>query len=240
MRVATAAGIIALASAVALGDTYNDLPTFQAATENLQLLNFDVDANGVPFNLFDQIGGRYGSLGVQFPTGNYISPASGPVSAPNGWFNDTTPDGGLSRVFDANFTATNVTAVGVHQVLFAGTGGTRMVAYDSGGAELGSVSGDNDSNTLDFFGLTTTTPIARVVVTFTTPNGWGLDDMYFGQSAGGGCEADFNGDNQVDFFDYLDFVAAFDAEDDSADFNGDNQVDFFDYLDFAVAFDNCQ
>ena len=59
-------------------------------------------------------------------------------------------------------------------------------------------------------------------------------------NGGGGCEADFNGDNQVDFFDYLDFVAAFDAEDDSADFNGDNQVDFFDYLDFAAAFDNCQ
>jgi hypothetical protein len=51
------------------------------------------------------------------------------------------------------------------------------------------------------------------------------------------CEADFNGDNQVDFFDYLDFVAAFDAEDAAADFNGDNQVDFFDYLDFAAAFD---
>jgi hypothetical protein len=56
----------------------------------------------------------------------------------------------------------------------------------------------------------------------------------------GGCEADFNGDNQVDFFDYLDFASAFDAEDDSADFNGDNQVDFFDYLDFVAAFDNCQ
>jgi hypothetical protein len=51
------------------------------------------------------------------------------------------------------------------------------------------------------------------------------------------CPADFNHDGQVDFFDYLDFVAAFDAEDISADFNGDNQVDFFDYLDFASAFD---
>jgi probable HAF family extracellular repeat protein len=54
-----------------------------------------------------------------------------------------------------------------------------------------------------------------------------------------GCPADFNGDDQVDFFDYLDFVAAFDAESPSADFNGDNQVDFFDYLDFASAFDSC-
>jgi hypothetical protein len=52
-----------------------------------------------------------------------------------------------------------------------------------------------------------------------------------------GCPADFNGDNQVDFFDYLDFAQAFSAEDPSADFNGDNQVDFFDYLDFAIAFD---
>jgi hypothetical protein len=51
------------------------------------------------------------------------------------------------------------------------------------------------------------------------------------------CPADFNKDGQVDFFDYLDFVAAFDAENITADFNGDNQVDFFDYLDFAAAFD---
>jgi hypothetical protein len=52
-----------------------------------------------------------------------------------------------------------------------------------------------------------------------------------------GCPADFNGDNQVDFFDYLDFAQAFANEDPAADFNGDNQVDFFDYLDFAQAFD---
>jgi hypothetical protein len=50
------------------------------------------------------------------------------------------------------------------------------------------------------------------------------------------CPADFNGDNTVDFFDYLDFVAAFASEDPSADFNGDNTIDFFDYLDFVAAF----
>jgi hypothetical protein len=56
----------------------------------------------------------------------------------------------------------------------------------------------------------------------------------------GGCRADFNGDNQADFFDYLDFAQAFNDEDLAADFNGDNQVDFFDYLDFAQAFnDGC-
>jgi DNA-binding beta-propeller fold protein YncE len=52
----------------------------------------------------------------------------------------------------------------------------------------------------------------------------------------GGCSADFNGDQQVDFFDYLDFAQAFAADEPSADFNGDHQVDFFDYLDFADAF----
>jgi hypothetical protein len=51
------------------------------------------------------------------------------------------------------------------------------------------------------------------------------------------CPADINQDSQVDFFDYLDFVAAFDAQTTVADFNGDEQVDFFDYLDFAAAFD---
>jgi hypothetical protein len=48
------------------------------------------------------------------------------------------------------------------------------------------------------------------------------------------CNADYNADGQVDFFDYLDFVAAFNEEAPEADFNGDNQVDFFDYLDFVA------
>ncbi len=53
---------------------------------------------------------------------------------------------------------------------------------------------------------------------------------------GGGCAADFNGDTVVDFFDYLDFVDAFSAQDPTADFNGDTVIDFFDYLDFVDAF----
>jgi hypothetical protein len=50
------------------------------------------------------------------------------------------------------------------------------------------------------------------------------------------CPADFNGDGVIDFFDYLDFVAAFSSGFMSADFNGDTVVDFFDYLDFVAAF----
>jgi hypothetical protein len=52
----------------------------------------------------------------------------------------------------------------------------------------------------------------------------------------GGCPADFNGDTGIDFFDYLDFVAAFSNLDPTADFNGDGGIDFFDYLDFVAAF----
>ncbi|MBU6412059.1 MAG: hypothetical protein KGS45_01175 [Planctomycetes bacterium] len=48
--------------------------------------------------------------------------------------------------------------------------------------------------------------------------------------------ADFNGDEALDFFDYLDFVAAFSANDPVADFNLDGTIDFFDYLDFVAAF----
>jgi hypothetical protein len=50
------------------------------------------------------------------------------------------------------------------------------------------------------------------------------------------CPADFNGDQVVDLFDYLDFVNAFSTQEPLADFNADNVVDLFDYLDFVAAF----
>lgn len=49
------------------------------------------------------------------------------------------------------------------------------------------------------------------------------------------CPSDFNRDETVDFFDYLDFVSEFAAESAAADFNADGSVDFFDYLDFVAA-----
>lgn len=48
--------------------------------------------------------------------------------------------------------------------------------------------------------------------------------------------ADVNGDESVDFFDYLDFVDDFAAGRIEADFNGDGVLDFFDYLDFVAVF----
>lgn len=52
------------------------------------------------------------------------------------------------------------------------------------------------------------------------------------------CLADINQDGTLDFFDYLDFVAAFSESDPPADFNYDGNIDFFDYLDFVAAFSN--
>jgi subtilisin family serine protease len=62
---------------------------------------------------------------------------------------------------------------------------------------------------------------------------WYIDNVFIGAP---GCPADFNGDTSVDFFDYLDFVAAFSSGSPTADFNGDTSIDFFDYLDFVAAF----
>jgi ELWxxDGT repeat protein len=50
------------------------------------------------------------------------------------------------------------------------------------------------------------------------------------------CPADYDLNGQVDFFDYLDFIAAYNAELPGADFDGNAQVDFFDYLEFVGAF----
>ena len=83
-------------------------------------------------------------------------------------------------------------------------------------------------------------PIDRVFTVYTTSNGQQNAPLTTFTGATLRvlpCPADFNRDGVADFFDYLDFVAAFSAEDPSADINGDAVVDFFDYLDFAAAFD---
>ena len=50
------------------------------------------------------------------------------------------------------------------------------------------------------------------------------------------CPADWNDDDTVDFFDYLDFLDSFNSGTLAGDFNDDQVVDFFDYLDFVNAF----
>jgi uncharacterized membrane protein len=50
--------------------------------------------------------------------------------------------------------------------------------------------------------------------------------------------ADVNRDGFVDFFDFDDFVLAFESGDPAADFNRDSLTDFFDFDDFIFAFEN--
>jgi subtilisin family serine protease len=69
---------------------------------------------------------------------------------------------------------------------------------------------------------------------YDTGYGWGMVQAFGALDAA--CPADFNLDGAIDFFDYLDFVAAFSAGGAAADFNADTSIDFFDYLDFVAAF----
>ncbi len=51
------------------------------------------------------------------------------------------------------------------------------------------------------------------------------------------CPADFNRDGFLDFFDYAEFVNAFESSEAEADFNDDGFVDLFDYIAFVAAFE---
>lgn len=92
-------------------------------------------------------------------------------------------------------------------------------------------------------------PVHRNLRVYTSPQGASTQPftqpcdltIYVGGGPGPGpCYfADFNRDGAVDFFDYLDFVAAFAAAVPSADTNYDCEIDFFDYLDFLSNFSPC-
>jgi hypothetical protein len=50
------------------------------------------------------------------------------------------------------------------------------------------------------------------------------------------CQADFNDDGKLNFFDISDFLSAFATNDTSADFTEDGAFDFFDVSAFLAAF----
>jgi hypothetical protein len=171
------------AQAVASTIAYNDLSTFQAAAGSLTLIDFDTVPGGGAAPASGDIGNTYASLGVTFPTGNsFLSVFSGPVSSPNGWISNTRD--GTDVVFSANFSSLDVFAVGVHNVLNGGLpSGSDLFAYGPGMTLLGSVLSDSNGNTKDFFGLIATSPITSIQVRVYSPNGWGLDNLYFGTAA---------------------------------------------------------
>jgi len=76
---------------------------------------------------------------------------------------------------------------------------------------------DADGNEL---GTVTTTGTATIVAVGTAP----------------GCEADINGDGELNFFDVSAFLSAFAMMDSVADFNNDGEFNFFDVSSFIASF----
>jgi hypothetical protein len=58
----------------------------------------------------------------------------------------------------------------------------------------------------------------------------------FDLSSAGACYPDFTGEGDLDLFDFLEYVNAFNAGEDRADCTGEGDLDFFDFLCFANAF----
>lgn len=65
---------------------------------------------------------------------------------------------------------------------------------------------------------------------------WGGEYRGLAFVAEGGCYADFNADGALDLFDFLAFVAAFNAGGAAADCTGDGGLDLFDFSCFVNAF----
>lgn len=89
--------------------------------------------------------------------------------------------------------------------------------------------GDSDQNDLELL-----MAIARAGGSFVTD----ADRDGRVDQCSGSCLADFNHDENVDFFDVLSFLEAFSSGSGQADLNGDQVLDFFDLLAFLDAFAN--
>ena len=175
-----ALGATLAAAAPAGAVSFNDLASFQAATASLTLIDFNTDIAGDPTADNSEIGNTYASLGAAFPAGNVFEDAFiQAASPPMGWLSNT---GAPTSVFEVNFTIPGVTAIGVVNVFSASR--ATLSAFDSADNLLGSALSDSDLFSLDFFGVTAASDIARVTITFDGISGWGLDDLYLGAAGG--------------------------------------------------------
>ncbi|MEK6702578.1 MAG: hypothetical protein AABZ53_09960, partial [Planctomycetota bacterium] len=75
------------------------------------------------------------------------------------------------------------------------------------------------------------------IMLFNRGNGAGQTDVFVLTPIPVPCPADFNLDGASDFFDFDDFINAFENGLPRADFNHDGAIDFFDYDEFVVAFE---
>ena len=226
--------LVGLAAAPAVATPFNDLSSFLAAASDVQLVDFDTLPDGSA-TVVGELGSLYADYGLSFPPGNFITDTVlVTLSPPHSWDNDTRV--GQDVLFDVDVTVGGVRAIGVHNIRFGSfPNGAVLRAFDAAGDEIESVVSDGDFETLDFFGVTTDSDIARVTITVLNPMGWGLDDLYVG--VGTACRADIDGDGSLTIFDFLAFQNAFDAGDLLADFDGDGVLTIFDFLAFQNEFD---
>jgi hypothetical protein len=149
-----------------------DLATFTAAAGPLTLIDFNAATSG-------DIGGTYAALGVTFSPGNHFAPCLTFTTSPPGCWVSDSGGGALPGVFEASFSVAGITAVGMNNALNADLAQLRV--FDSSDNLIEMVSSDTINNTMDFFGVITTTPIARITVQYVgAVDGWAVDDLRFG------------------------------------------------------------
>jgi hypothetical protein len=186
------------------------------------------------------------SHGVRFSSGAaYVAVVVHGAPTPSGTriIGGSTPDNRLTyqsnfplvaRFFDPTGTIPYaVSVVSVRGDLAPIPGTKTLEAYDAQGAFLG-VDTQQDSSTAP---LSVSAPGIHRVRIFSSSATVGFDDLRFDDPMPAACPADFNRDGFVDFFDFDDFVLAFEAGDPAADFNIDGFIDFFDFDDFVLAFE---
>ncbi len=100
----------------------------------------------------------------------------------------------------------------------------------AGGGGVMSGSGFDLASTVGQSGIST----IQISENFTLYNGYWVPSSVTIRTH---CRADFNRDGTADFFDYDDYVAAFEAGLPSADLNSDGAIDFFDYDAFVGFFE---
>jgi hypothetical protein len=225
------AGAVVAAHA-ADADQFHSLGDYLAATTDNRLVDFDTLPDGSPAPPSGDIGDDYADFGVLFPPANHYEPLNAPVSGSHGW--ESNAGDALLRVFDADITDPDITAVGVWQPQFIGAVATTLEAFDADGQSLGTVSGDNNLDTADFFGLTVDRPIAAIVVEFAIPITWALDDLYVGRAAT--CDADCNADALLNILDFVCFQQYWQSQDPAADCDANAAFNILDFVCFQQLF----
>lgn len=171
-RLATATIVLLLLpsfAGTAAATPYTDLAAFTAAAGPLTLVDFNAAPSG-------DIGATYAAVGVTFSPDNRFGQCLTFTTSPPGcWVSGVSE----AEVFEASFTVSGITAVGLNNARNAGFAELRL--YDSASNLLEMVSSDALTDTMDFFGVITSAPIARITVTYpTSPLGWAVDDLRFG------------------------------------------------------------